>query len=555
MCLLRFLWLDFLLIYRQTIVEIRTMKISSQIFLCLLVVLVPLMPAAQPPSYDLIILGGRVVDGTGNGWFRADVALRGDTIAAVGKLDGANARHVIVAKDLIVAPGFIDIHSHARRTIFEETKAENYIRQGVTTAIEGPDGSSPLPLKPFFDRLAAARIAINMGALVGQGSIRESVVGLVNRKATSDEIEKMKSLVKEAMEQGALGLSTGLFYVPGNYTPTEEVIELAKIAGRMGGIHTLHMRDEASGVLKSVEETIAIGERGGLPTQVTHHKIVGKGNWGRSVDTLRLIAEARARGVDVTIDQYPYTASSTGLVALLPQWSQEGGQREIVQRLNDAAIRAKIKAAVVESIKFDRGGGDPKNVYIARCGWDQSLEGKNLAEITAARGRSTSLEDAAETALEIVARGGASAIFHAIHEDDLVRILKDPLTMVASDGGVEIPGRGVPHPRSYGTFARVLGLYVREKRVLTLEDAVRKMTSLPAARLGLQDRGVLRPGMKADIVIFDAARIRDRATFADPHQYAEGVNYVIVNGAVVLEDSKITEARPGKVLLGAAARQ
>ncbi|HEX9000454.1 MAG TPA: D-aminoacylase [Blastocatellia bacterium] len=531
------------------------MKIAIQSFLCLFLLVAPARHAAQTQPYDLIIRGGRIVDGAGNGWFHGNVALRGDTIAAIGKLDGATARRVIEANGLIVAPGFIDVHSHARRTIFEETKAENYIRQGVTTAIEGPDGSSPLPLKPFFDRLAQARIAINMGALVGQGSIRESVIGLVNRPTTPDEIEKMKALVKEAMEQGAMGLSTGLFYVPGNFTPTEEVIELAKVAGRMGGIHTSHMRDEAAGVLKSVEETIAIGERGGLPTQVTHHKIVGKGNWGRSAETLRLVAEARARGVDVTIDQYPYTASSTGLVALLPQWSQEGGQREIVKRLDDPATRARIKAAVVESIKFDRGGGDPKNVYIARCAWDQSLEGKNLAEITAARGRSTSLEDAAETALEIVAKGSASAIFHAINEDDLARILKDPLTMVASDGGVEIPKRGVPHPRSYGTFARVLGLYVREKRVLTLEEAVRKMTSLPAARLGLQDRGLLRPGMKADIAIFDPVRIIDRATFAEPHQYAEGVSYVIVNGAVVLDDGKMTDTRPGQVLLGPAARR
>ncbi|MDX2039892.1 MAG: D-aminoacylase [Acidobacteriota bacterium] len=528
------------------------MKAAFQTLLCFLILSFPALQSAQTQTYDVLIRNGRIVDGAGNAWFRGDVALRGDTIAAVGNLAGATAKRVIEANNQIVAPGFIDTHSHARRQIFEETKAENYIRQGVTTAIEGPDGSSPLPLKPFFDRLTQTRIAINMGALVGQGSIREKVIGLVNRKATPEEIEKMKALTKEAMEQGALGLSTGLFYVPGNYTPTEEVIELAKIAGRMGGIHTSHMRDEAANVLKSVAETIAIGEGGGLPTQVTHHKIVGKGNWGRSVDTLRLVAEARARGVDVTIDQYPYTASSTGLVALLPQWAQEGGQRELVKRLADPATRAKIKAAVIESIKFDRGGGDSKNVYIARCSWDQSLEGKNLAEITKARGRSTSFEDAAETTLELVARGGASAIFHAINEEDLVRILKDPLTMVASDGGVEIPKRGVPHPRSYGTFARVLGVYVREKRALSLEEAIRKMTSLPAQRFGLSDRGLLRPGMKADIAIFDPARIIDRATFADPHQYAEGVSFVIVNGTVVLDGGKMTGERPGQVLLGIA---
>jgi N-acyl-D-amino-acid deacylase len=534
------------------------MKLTFQILFVLLLAAAIGSQDAQsqgPQSYDLIIRGGRIVDGAGNGWFRADVALQGDTIAAIGRLDGATARRVIEARGAVVAPGFIDAHSHARRTIFEETKAENYIRQGVTTAIEGPDGSSPLPLKPFFERLAQARIAINMGSLVGQGSIREHVIGLVNRRATPEEMEKMKGMVRQAMEDGALGLSTGLFYVPGNYTPTEEVVELARVAGGMGGIYTSHMRDEAAGALKSVEETIAIGERGGLPAQVTHHKIIGKGNWGRSVDTLRLIAEARARGVDVTIDQYPYTASSTGIAALLPQWSQEGGRSEIAKRLDDPPTRARIKAAIVENIRFDRGGGDPKNVYIARCEWDRSLEGRNLAEIAAARGRSSSLEDAAETTMEIVGKGGASAIFHAINEDDLLRILKDPVTMIASDGGVEIPGRGVPHPRSYGTFARVLGVYVREKRAISLEDAIRKMTSLPAQRLGLHDRGMLRPGMKADIAIFDPERVRDRATFADPHQYAEGVSFVIVNGAVVLDDGRMTEARPGRALLGAAARQ
>jgi N-acyl-D-amino-acid deacylase len=522
---------------------------------CLAWLITPALNTAQTPAYDLLIRGGRIVDGAGNAWFRGDVALRGDTIAAVGNLAGATARRIIEANGQIIAPGFIDTHSHGRRQIFEETKAENYIRQGVTSAIEGPDGNSPLPLKPFFDRLAQARLAINMGALVGQGSIRQQVVGLVNRPATPEEIEQMKALVKEVMEQGALGLSTGLFYVPGNYTPTAEVIELAKVAGKLGGIHTSHMREEAADVLKSVAETIAIGEQGGLPTQVTHHKIIGKNNWGRSVETLRLIAEARARGVDVTIDQYPYTASSTGLVALLPQWTQEGGQRELIKRLEDAATRAKIKAAVVENLKFDRGGGDAKNVFIARCGWDQSLEGKNLAEITKMRGRSTSFEDAAETALELVAKGGASAIFHAISEDDLVRILKDPLTMVASDGGVEIPKRGVPHPRSYGTFARVLNVYVREKRVLSLEEAIRKMTSLPAQRFGLYDRGLLRPGMKADVIVFSPELVRDKATFAEPHQYAEGFSYVIVNGAVVLDGGKMTEARPGQVLLGPAARR
>lgn len=268
-----------------------------------------------------------------------------------------------------------------------------------------------------------------------------------------------------------------------------------------------------------------------------------------------MINEARARGVDVSIDQYPYTASSTGIAALLPQWAQEGTRADVAKRLNDPPTRAKIKAAIVENLKFDRGGGDAKNVFIASCSWDRSLEGKNLAEITRSRGGSTSFEDAAETALDIVAKGGASAIYHAINEEDVARIMKDPLTMVSSDGGVVVFKRGAPHPRNYGTFARVLGVYVREKNVITLEEAIRKMSSLPATRLKLTDRGLLRAGMKADIVVFDAATVKDRATFAEPHQYADGFRFVIVNGGVVLDDGKMTDVRAGQVLRRAAARK
>ncbi|MBL8205475.1 MAG: D-aminoacylase [Blastocatellia bacterium] len=519
----------------------------------LIAVLLSLL-GAQPPTYDLLIRGGRIVDGTGGSWWRGDVAVRGDTIAAIGKLGNASARHVIEANDLIVAPGFIDIHSHSMG-ILESPSAENAVREGVTTVIDGNDGSSPLPFQPFFDKLTQARIAINFGLFVGQGTVRGRVLGNVDRKATPDEIEKMRALVKQAMEDGAFGLSTGLFYVPGNYTPTDEVIELAKVAGQMGGMHISHMRNEATDILKSIAETIAIGERGGLPTQVSHHKIIGKGNWGKSVETLKMINEARARGVDVSIDQYPYTASSTGLAALLPQWAQEGTPAEVLKRLNDPPTRAKIKAAIVENLKFDRGGGDTKNVVIAACGWDRNLEGKSLADITRARGGSASFEDAAETALEIIAKGGASAIYHAINEDDVARIMQEPLTMVASDGGVVMFKRGAPHPRNYGTFARVLGVYAREKNVLRLEEAVRKMSSLPASRLKLMDRGLLRVGMKADIVVFDAARVKDRATFAEPHQYAEGFHYVVVNGSVALDNGKMTDVRAGQVLRGTAARR
>jgi dihydroorotase/N-acyl-D-amino-acid deacylase len=466
----------------------------------------------------------------------------------------AAASRVIDASGLVAAPGFIDIHTHARRGIFEVPTADNYTRQGVTTIFEGPDGSSPVPLKPFMEKVAATRLAPNFGMFVGQGSIREKVIGAADRKATAAEIASMRELVREGMRDGAFGLSTGLFYVPGIFTPTDEVIELAKEAGALGGIHVSHMRNEAAGVLDSVRETIAIGERGGLPTQVTHHKIIGTGNWGRSVDTLRLVDEARARGVDVTIDQYPYTASSTGLQALLPSWALEGGQAEVVKRLKDSVQRARIKAVVIENIKYDRGGGDPKNVTIASCDWDPSLAGRNLAEITRSRGLEPTLDNAAETVMFVVERGGAQTIFHAIDEMDLQRILRHPVTMIASDGEVPIFGRAAPHPRSYGTFARVLAVYVREKGILTLEEAVRKMSSAPASRLRLPDRGLLRPGMKADIAVFDPARVRDTATFENPHQYAEGFAYVLVNGQVIYENGAMTSARPGRVLYGPAYR-
>jgi len=455
----------------------------------------------------------------------------------------------------VVAPGFIDIHTHARRGIFELPTADSYTRQGVTTLIEGPDGSSPLPLKPFLDKIAQLGVSPNFASFIGQGTVRSQVIGEADRKATADEVEKMRALVRQGMEEGAFGLSSGLFYVPGTFTPTAEVIELAKVAGQMGGIHISHMRDEARGLLDSVRETIAIGEQGGLPTQITHHKVVGKAYWGRSVETLKLIDEARARGVDASIDQYPYTASATSIgAALLPAWAQEGGRDATLKRLKDPTIRAKIKAETVAIIRDERGGGDPKNVAISSNQWDPTMAGKNLADVTASRKLPVTLENAAETALWIVEQGGAQGIFHAIGEEDLQRILVHPATMIASDGEVAIFGRNVPHPRSYGTFARVLGVYARDKKLLSLETAVQKMSALPAQRLGLVDRGVLRQGLKADIAIFDAARVRDTATFEKPHSYAEGVSYVLVNGQVIFENGKMTAARPGRVLYGPATR-
>lgn len=517
--------------------------------------LVPLLHAQADRAYDLVIRNGFVLDGAGNPWVLADVAVRGDTIAAIGPALAATGRREIDARGLIVSPGFIDLHTHARRGITEVPTAENYVRQGVTTIFEGPDGGSPVPLGPYLARIEEQRTSVNFGMFIGQGSVREVVMARVNRAATPDELEAMKRLVRTGMEEGAFGLSSGLFYVPGTFTPAAEVEALGAVAGSLGGIYISHMRDEAARVIDSVAETIAVGEKGRMPAQITHHKIIGTGNWGKSADTLRLVDEARARGVDVTIDQYPYTASATGITALLPAWALEGEAAQVVARLKDPAQRPRIKAAIVESLKFDRGGGDPKNVAISSCRWDPSLAGKNLAQITRDRGADPTLENAAETTMWIVEQGGASGIFHAIDEGDLIRILQHPATMIASDGEVPIFGQASPHPRSYGTFARVLARYVRDRPAISLPEAVRKMTSFPAWRVGLLDRGLLRPGMKADITIFDAARIQDRATFEKPHQYADGVTLVITNGAVVFEDGQMTAARPGHVLRGPATRR
>ena len=512
-------------------------------------------PRAQGPPYDLVIRNGRIVDGTGSPWYLGDVAVRNDTIARIAPRIESPAARVIDAGGKVVAPGFIDLHTHARRGIFQVPTAENYVRQGVTTIMEGPDGSSPLPIRPFLERVAALKVSPNFGLFVGQGTIRDEVIGPINRKATDTELEKMRGLVRTGMEDGAFGLSSGLFYVPGTFTPTAEVVELAKVAGRMGGIYISHMRDEANGVLASVTETIEIGEKGGLPTQVTHHKIIGKANWGRSVDTLKLIDEARARGVDATIDQYPYTASATSIqAALMPAYALEGGREAVLKRLQTPTLRNELRKETARIIAEERGGGDPNNVQLSRCDWDHSLDGKRLGDVTRARGFEPTIDNAAETVFWIVEKGGCGGIFHAISEEDLQRILRHPATMIGSDGEVPIFGQANPHPRSYGTFVRVLGRYVRELKVITLEDAVRKMSAFPAQRIGLADRGVLREGMKADIAIFDPGTVRDTATFERPHQYAEGVAWVIVNGQIAFENGAMTPARPGRVLFGAARK-
>ena len=531
------------------------MSIAAAMAVCL-AVSAGRLSQAQAPSFDLVVRGGRVVDGTGSPWFVADVGIKGDTIIAVAPRLEAGGAQVIEAQGLVVSPGFIDVHSHSEaradgQDIIGNPGAENNVRQGVTTVFASPDGGGSIRVAEFLGRVAAAKPAINVATFIGHGAVRGAVIGQANRPATAEELDRMRGLVRTAMREGAFGLSTGLFYVPGNYAPLEEVIELAKVAGEYGGIHQSHMRDEAARVLESVRDTIAIGEKGGLPTQVTHHKIIGKANWGRSVETLKLIDEARARGVDATLDQYPYTASSTSIQGgLVPQWAQEGGREQMLERFRDETSRQRILNEISRSIETDRGGGDPANVVLAACSWDPGLAGKSLADVLRERKRPVAIDQAADLVVEIVQQGGCSAVYHAISEDDLVRIMKHPATMIASDASPGIPtfGKDVPHPRAYGTFARVLGVYVRQKSVLTLEDAVRKMSSFPARRMGLADRGVLRPGMKADVAVFNPATVIDRATFEKPHQYAEGISAVIVNGKIALLNGKMTGDRSGVAL-------
>jgi dihydroorotase/N-acyl-D-amino-acid deacylase len=369
-----------------------------------------------------------------------------------------------------------------------------------------------------------------------------------DRDPTPEELERMKQMVDQAMKEGAFGLSTGLKYVPGAFAKTEEVIALAAVAGRYGGIHISHMREEGLELIESVHETIRIGEEGILPTQITHHKVVGATMWGSSKKTLALVDEARARGVDVTLDQYPYTASSTSLSIIFPAWSLEGDQEQRLARLKDPEQRARIKEGVIHNIKLDRGGGHPSNIVVSRCSWDPSLNGKNLAEILELQGRTVSIEEAAELALELQEKGGVGGIFHAMNEEDVQRIMQYPHTMIASDGGIVAPGEGVPHPRNYAAFARVLGHYARDLGVLTFPDAVRKMSGLPAQRLGLKDRGVIREGAFADMAVLEVDEISDRAEFGNPHQYATGTVHVFVNGVGVIMEGEVTGARPGRAL-------
>jgi N-acyl-D-aspartate/D-glutamate deacylase len=527
---------------------------SRAVTLLLLAASASLSSPASAQTYDLVIRGGTVIDGTGALGVRADVAIRGDRIVRIApdEISPEDAATVLDAAGLIVAPGFIDNHAHIQTTIHEHPLAENFLRQGITTILATlHSGDQPWPLAEYMNSL---RVAPNVGFFAGHTWTRKQVLGLDNRDPTPDELDRMRALVDQSMREGALGFTTGLLYVPANYAKTEEIIELAKVAARHGGIYVSHMRNEGSGLIESVAEVIRIADAADIPAQINHHKAVGVNQWGWSKRTLRMIDSANAAGLDVRHDLYPYTASSTGSSILFPQWALAGGRDSLAARLADPTTRAAIEREMRTIMEQERAGEDLARIQFRVVRSDRRYNGKTLADLAQNRGLPNTVESGIQLVIELQLQGGFSAIYHSMDEDDLVRIMQHPLAMIETDGDPVGYGMGFPHPRSYGAFARVLARYVRELRVISLEEAIKKMTSMPADQIGQHDRGRIREGAFADITVFDPETIQDRATFTDPHQYAVGVHHMVINGVPVIHDGALTGATPGRVLKGPARR-
>jgi dihydroorotase/N-acyl-D-amino-acid deacylase len=534
-------------------------------------------PAAPPPSFDLVIAGGRVVDGTGAPWFRADVGIAGDRIAAVGDLSAARATRRIDAKGRLVAPGFIDMLGQSETQLLVDPSAESKIRQGITTEVTG-EGGSVAPTsdallqdsKPWLDkyhltidwtdfdgywkRLAAARPTINLASFVGAAQVRAMVLGPDDVQPTPEQLAKMEALVDEAMRQGALGLSSALIYPPGAYAKTAELVALARVAARHGGLYASHIRDEADHEMDALEEAITIGREAKIPVEIWHLKVAGRNNWGRMKDVVARIEAARAEGVDVTADMYPYVASGNGLDATVPQWAQAGGVDAMIARFHDPDQRARILKEIREGNGTELAGWKarpPEDILVVSVLSPelQKWTGKRLSEIAAAMGK-----PAEEALLDLVEADRANVFVarFSMNEDDLQVAMRKPWVAFDLDaGGFSLAGpfgQTKHHPRSLGAFPRVLGHYSRELGLFPIEEAVRRMTSLPARRVGFQDRGLLRVGMAADVVVFDPERVIDRATFEVPNVYSEGIDTVVVNGKVVLDEGTMTGERPGRPL-------
>ncbi|MCF7891063.1 D-aminoacylase [Candidatus Bipolaricaulota bacterium] len=526
--------------------------------------------------FDIVLENARIVDGTGNPWFFGDIGIKEGTVKQLGDIETGGSRTLDI-DGLVACPGFIDMHSHSDMNILTNPRAKNKIMQGITTEVTGNCGISPAPvnedkvdqlksymshlskgldwswrtLEDYFSRVAANGLLLNIALLVGEGTLRIAVMGFDERKPTGEELDEMRSLLEREMEQGAFGLSTGLIYPPGLFTETDELIDVARVLQEYDGLYSTHVRGESSTLIGAVEEAIKIGKEVDVKVEISHHKACGKSNWGKVKETLKLIDKARTDGVDVTGDQYPYTASSTTLGACLPPWAHEGGTEKLINRLADPKERNRMRKDIEERTDWDnpiRENGW-ENILVASVGSGENkdLEGMNLQEISKMRDR-----DPFDLLFDLLrqAKVNVSAVLFEMNEEDVRRVMKHPTTMFGSDGSSLSPSspEGKPHPRNYGTYPRILGKYVRENEIITLEKAIRKMTSFPAQKLGIKDRGLLREGYRADVVVFDPDQIMDKATYEDPHRFPEGINYVFVNGKLVVEDGDYTGKTPGKVL-------
>lgn len=514
---------------------------------CLLFFLSAIKVLAQK-EVEILIKGGRILDGTGNPWFYGDVAIKNGKIIKVGDLDDYRAAKTIEAKGMIVSPGFIDVHTHIEGNEIKNPTADNFILDGVTTVVTGNCGASNVDVKSYLQQLDSLQISINVATLIGHNDVRRAVMGTANRNPTADEQKKMEALVEKAMEEGAVGFSTGLIYTPGTYSSTEEVVALAKIAATHGGVYASHIRDEGDEITTAIKEALHIGKVANMPVEISHFKLTGQQNWGRSRETIPMIIKAREEGIDVTIDQYPYTASSTSLSILLPDDVLSDGSDSIAARLARPEVREYVTRYMLGRLKKRRKLKHFNYPVVAYYKSDTTMNGKNIEQVNLLMGRRHKARAETETVMDMMIKGGASMIFHGMSEEDVKRIMQYPFNMFASDASIRIFNQGVPHPRGYGTNARVLSKYVREEKVISLEEAIRRMTSLPAQKFKLKDRGLIREGFAADVLIFDEKEVKDVSTYDKPHAYSTGFMYVLVNGVLVVEEGKHNGSRSGKTL-------
>jgi N-acyl-D-amino-acid deacylase len=504
---------------------------------------------AQSQDCDILITNGKIIDGTGNNWYYGNVAVKGGKIIKIGRDVSLSAKKTIDAKGLIIAPGFIDVHTHLEDDETKDPNATSFILDGVTTCITGNCGSSNTDIGKYLRWIDSLKLSINVATLIGHNDVRKAVMGRANRDATADEMKKMDDIVDKAMKDGAVGLSTGLIYIPGTFTKTPEIVELAKIAAKYNGVYASHMRDEGDSVTQAIEEALTIGREAKIPVEISHFKLSGQHNWGRSKETVPMIDAARKEGIEVTIDQYPYTASSTSISTLIPDEILADGQDSIKARLQKPDVRKYVTDYITKRLK-KRKLKHLSYAVVANYAFDTTYNGKSIEQINLMKGRKHKVKYEAETVMDIMINGGASAVFHGMGDEDVVRIMKYPFNMFASDASIRVLGAGMPHPRGYGTNARVLAKYVRDEKVISLEEAIRRMTSLPAQKFQLKDRGLLKEGYAADIIIFDEKEVKDISTFEKPHAYSKGFHFVIVNGVLTVENEKHLGIRAGKALYG-----